>query len=56
VQVSIFNKFGLKMPIHDPNGVFFLGGGILPVNGSSHIATPKRHFLVQKHVIRRRDR
>jgi len=26
--------------------------GILPLNGSSHIATPKRHFLVQKHVIR----
>jgi len=50
IQVLIFNVFGLKMLIEAPNEVFL---GILPTKESSHIVTPKRHLLVQKHVILR---
>ena len=51
MQVLIFNVFGLKMPIHAPNGCFFLG--FCPLNGEQSHRYPKRHLVVQNHVIRR---
>ena len=57
MQVLIFNGFDLKMSIHAPNGDFlFMGRHFTPEIRSSHIATPKRHLTVQKHVIYRIDR
>jgi len=53
MQVLIFNVFGLRMPIHAPNGWCFLG--FYPRNGEQSHRYPKRHLLAQKHVIRRID-
>ena len=50
--VLIINMFGMKMPIHAKMG--FLGG-FYPLNGEQSHHDPKRHFLVQKHIIRHID-
>jgi len=34
MQVLIFDEFCLKVPIHAPNGDFFLGGGFYDLSGA----------------------
>jgi len=47
--ISIFLHFGLKLHIHAHLEGF--GGHYFPQTTSSIVLTPKRHFLMQKHVV-----
>ena len=49
MKVLTFNQFGLKMPIHAPNEGFW--GILSPKWAAVTSRSPKRHLLVQKHVI-----
>ena len=50
MNISIFDAFGWKMPIHAQKIVFF-GGQFDPQNGVQYQQKPKRHTLARVRVI-----